>query len=399
VVRLQSAFTLPLTLLVCGSLFSCNSATPQEAAAKAKEASEKALAATGLRAFPVPQSKDADDFGRFLAGLPGRADGPYAKFEKDNAWAVHSKAFAADWAKFEEKRVPVLSNFKKNELGGAPNSGGTLFYPFGGPDFVTANLFFPDNTSYVFLGLEPAGTVRPPSFFEQKPLATLMPRIRLTMESLLIRSFFITDQMDKQVRGQITDGLLPLLLAQMVRTGHTVRGHEYVKLDEKGNYVKRELTDPEKYNKGVIIEFQREGSSEVKRLTYFSVNVHNESLKGNTGLAPFIGQLKPMSSFFKSASYLPHRDDFSTIRDLVLANSSSIAQDDTGIPFRFFDQAKWDVNLYGSYTQPYGTFKYRKQPDLKVAFDKGQNVKNLGFFIGYGYGRAPSNLLVARRRT
>jgi hypothetical protein len=397
VVRQQSAFTLPLTLLVCGSLFSCNSAATQDAASKTKDGASKEPV-SGLKTFPVPQSKDADDFGRFLAGLPGRADGPYAKFEKDSAWAVHVKAFATDWAKFEEKRVPVLSNFKKNELGGAPNSGGTLFYPFGGPDFVTANLFFPDNTSYVFVGLEPAGTVRPPSAFEQKPLANTLPRIRLTLESLLIRSFFITDQMDKQVRGQITDGLLPLLLVQMVRTGHTILGHQYVTLDEKGNYVARQATGPEK-NKGVLIEFQREGSTNVKRLAYFSVNVHNESLKGNTAFAAYMDQLKPMSSFFKSASYLPHRDDFSLIRDMVLTKSSAIAQDDTGIPFRFFDQAQWDVNLYGSYTQPYGTFKYRKQPDLKVAFDKGQNVKNLGFFIGYGYGRAPSNLLVARRRS
>jgi len=398
VVRLQSALTLPLTLLVCGSLLSCNSAATQEAATKAKEAAAKALAANGLNAFPVPQSKDADDFGRFLAGIPGRADSPYAKFEKDSAWAVHRKAFATDWAKFEEKRVPVLSNFKKTALTGAPNSGGTLFYPFGGPDFVTANLFFPDNTSYVFVGLEPAGTVRPASAFEQKPLANTLPRIRLTLESLLIRSFFIPDQMDKQVRGQITDGLLPLLLVQMVRTGHTIRGHRYVTIDDEGNYVAREATGPEK-NKGVLIEFQREGSEEVKRLAYFSVNVHNESLKDNKAFAAYMDQLKPMSSFFKSASYLPHRDDFSLIRDMVLAKSSAIAQDDTGIPFRFFDQGKWDVNLYGKYTQPYGTFKYRKQADLKVAFDKGQNVKDLGFFIGYGYGRAPSNLLVARRRT
>jgi hypothetical protein len=399
VVRLQSALTFPLALLVCGTLTSCNSTASQEAIAKTKEAANKAAAAAaGLKGFPVPQSKDADDFGRFLAGIPGRADGPYAKFEKDPAWSVHRKAFDGEWAKFEEKRVPVLSNFKKNELNGAPNSGGTLFYPFGGPDFVTANLFFPENNNYVFVGLEPAGTVRPASAFEQKPLANTLPRIRLTLESLLIRSFFITDQMDKQVRGQITDGLLPLLLVQMVRTGHLIRGHEYVTIDEKGNYVARKATEGQR-NKGVVIEFQRQGSEEVKRLAYFSVNVHNESLKDNKEFIAFMDQLKPMSSFFKSASYLPHRDDFSMIRDLVLSKSSAIAQDDTGIPFRFFEQAKWDVNLYGKYTQPYGSFKFRKQTDLKVAFDKGQNVKDLGFFIGYGFGRAPSNLLVARRRS
>ncbi len=393
VVRLHFAFILPLALLSCGLLTSCGS----RHTASAKQAKDS----PGIEraAIEVAQDRQADDFGRFLAGLPGREGSPYAKYEKDPAWVLHRKAFEADWAKFDEDRVPVLQEFQKKELHGAPNSGGTLFYPFGGPDFVTANLFFPANLNYVFVGLEPAGTVKTAAAFDQKPLASTLPRIRFTLDSLLRRSFFITQQMDAQVRGQITDGLLPLLLVQMVRTGHIIRGHRYVTIDAQGHYADRKIDQAGIRNRGVVIEFQREGSNEVKHLTYFAVNFHNSAFQSNKEFLAFMDQMRPMSTFFKSASYLPHRDGFSLIRETVLAKSNAIAQDDTGIPFKFFDGNKWDVMLYGKYTQPYGSFKFMKQPELRGAFEKGEHVKNLDFYIGYGFGRQASNLLIARRRT
>lgn len=394
VVRASIVFILPLAFVSSGFLSSCGSS--KNTTATAKQAKDQG---SQQQSFAVSKSREADDFGRFLAGLPGKPGSPYLKFEEDPAWIAHREAFESDWAKFDRNRVPVLQEFQKKELNGAPNAGGTLFYPFGGPDFVTANLFFPANNNYVFVGLEPAGTIRSASSFEQQSLASSLPRMRSTLGSLLRRSFFITAEMERQVRGQITDGLLPLLLVQMTRTGHTILGHRYVTLDEHGSYVDRKPSDSTPRNRGVVIEFERDGSTEVKHLTYISANLSNEPLKRNVEFQAFMDQLKPMATFFKSASYLPHSENFAVIRQQVLAKSDAITQDDTGVPFRFFDNGKWNVMLYGKYTKPYGTFSYRKQPDLKVAFDKGENVKNLGFFIGYGYGIAPSNLLVARRRS
>jgi hypothetical protein len=380
-------------LLVGGLLGSCG--TKEAASAKQSDPSRPGEKTS---ASAVPSGREADDFARFLAGLPGREGSPFAKLEQDEAWVAHSKSFATEWARFDAKRVPELQEFQKKELSGAPNSGGTLFYPFGGPDFVTANLFFPDNQNYVFVGLEPAGTVKPVSTFENKPLAATLPRIRQTLDSLLRRSFFITSQMDAQVRGQITDGLVPLLLVQMVRTGHVIRGHRYVTIDAQGQLVDRDTGSAGVRNRGAVIEFQREGSQQVKQLAYFSVNFSNWTFKDNKEFHAYLDRIRPMSTFFKSASYLPHSQNFSFIRDMVLAKSDAIAQDDTGVPFRFFDMQKWEVALYGKYTQPYGNFRHMKQPDLRGAFDTGRNVKDLNFHIGYGFGRQKSNLLVARKR-
>ncbi|BDC52734.1 hypothetical protein F183_A50490 [Bryobacterales bacterium F-183] len=399
--RVFTASRLALTALLALSTVACNQHTAK-GSQDAAEATKTSGRAPGLP-VDIKLSRSADDFARFLAGLPGKAGSPFAELEQDPAWQAHSKAFAGEWSRFDENRVPVLSAFQKKELNGEPNNGGTLFYPFGGPDFVTANLFFPENRNYVFVGLEPAGTVKSAQAFEGKNLSATLPLMRSTLNDLLRRSFFITDQMAKQVRGQITDGLLPLMLVQMVRTGHTIRGHAYVTIDEQGQYRLRKLSENTPRNRGVIVEFQRDGSNETKRLTYFSGNLANYGMSINPEFSLYLANLKPMVTFFKSASYLPHSDNFSRIREEVMNNSNAIAQDDTGIPFRFFQaRSDWDVTLYGKYSKPYGSFSGRKnltQQDLKVAFDRGEKVRGLDFYIGYGYGRAPSNLLVARRRS
>ena len=59
------------------------------------------------------------------------------------------------------------------------------------------------------------------------------------MASELGRSFFITRQMDRQFRGQVTDGLLAPILQLLVRSGHTVLGFRYVRLDDAGQVIDR----------------------------------------------------------------------------------------------------------------------------------------------------------------
>ena len=92
-----------------------------------------------------------------------------------------------------------------------------------------------------------------------------------------------------------------------------------------------------------------------------------------------------------------HKQEFSIIRERVLSNSVAVLQDDSGVPYRFFAAAPWTVQLYGTYVQPYGSFRWLQQPDLRDAY-VSSGPKPLNFRIGYGYGRIPSNLLLARKR-
>jgi len=64
-----------------------------------------------------------------------------------------------------------------------------------------------------------------------------------------------------------------------------------------------------------------------------------------------------------------------------------VVEDDSGIPYRFFNQSAWDVRLHGAYNEPIDLFRNWRQDDLKLAFDSRPDVLPLDFAIGYGHVR------------
>ena len=93
-----------------------------------------------------------------------------------------------------------------------------------------------------------------------------------------------------------------------------------------------------------------------------------------------------------------HKPYFSIIRDFILSESKSVLQDDSGIPFKFLNEGKWDLTIYGSYTVPIPMFKPFYQDDLKKAVSDSSKVKKLPFGIGYNWRLGQSNLLVAKKK-
>ena len=76
--------------------------------------------------------------------------------------------------------------------------------------------------------------------------------------------------------------------------------------------------------------------------------------------------------------------------------SAAVFQDDSGVPYHFFDPGKWNVQLYGEYTKPYGSFAWLEQADLRKAYLAG-GVKHLTLRLGYGFGKVTSKLLLAKK--
>jgi hypothetical protein len=346
----------------------------------------------------VTRSRAADDMARFLAGMPGNPGSPFANLENDDVWKQHRDQVDAAWRKADGELLQGLREFQSREL---KDTKETVFYPFSGPDALMATEYFPQSPVYVFAALEPAGTLPSQEQIEQKEMAPYLASMRSTMASELGRSFFITRQMDQQFRGQVTDGLMLPILQLLVRTNHTVLGFRYVRLDELGQVIERTLDyhAPTRYgNKGVQIEFRTDGDQSLHQLYYFSVNLADDRLKENTPFQTYVQRLKGATTMFKSTSYMLHRKEFSLIRNLVLANSGAVLQDDSGIPYRWFGSDSWKVQLYGDYDRPYGSFKYMEQVDLRNAY-KQPGTKPLPMHVGYGYRKITSNLLLAKRVT
>ena len=348
----------------------------------------------------VPHSRDANDVGRFIAGLPGTDGSPFAKLEATPAWVEHRRLLDEVWHKAEGPLIGGLQEFQKQELNDSVLQTSPVFYPFGGPDALTLTLCFPKSPTYVMVALEPAGTLPTPSQFERKKdTSKYLAEIRDTVDSELTRSFFVTRQMDRQFRGQVTDGLLLPILHLLVRLNNTVLGFRYVRLDEHGQVIDRaaDYKAPTRFgNKGFEIEFRADSDQSTHKLYYFSVNLSDERLRENTPFLDYVAGRKGTTTLLKATSYMTHRPEFSLIRDQILANSAAILQDDSGIPYRYFQTAAWKTQLYGDYQRPYGSFRWLEQPDLRKAYE-GSGTKPLALRVSYGYSKTASNLLLSRQ--
>ena len=348
----------------------------------------------------VPHSREANDVARFLAGMPGTPGSPYAALEKNEVWKQHRRIVDADWQGAERDQLPGLRKFQADELSAPSLQNATVFYPFSGPDSLTATLYFPHNPLYVMVALEPAGTLPTARQIAAKQTPAYLSAVRATMASELGRSFFITRQMDHQFRGQVTDGLLVPIMQLLVRSGHTIVGFRYVRLDETGQVIDRgrDYHASTRYgNKGVEIEFQNDADSSVHHLFYFSVNLSNDRMRENTPFQLYLSRLTGTVSMLKATSYMPHNAGFSMIVDALLRNSDAILQDDSGLSYKKFATDQWKVQLYGDYNQPYGSFRWMEQSDLREAY-KTTGPKPLPMHVGYGYKRITSNLQLAMRR-
>jgi hypothetical protein len=328
--------------------------------------------------------------------LPAKPGSSLAALHERAAWTEHHNEWDQAWSEIDKKTLTPLRVFAKQELGSLPASQPVL-YPFSGPDALILTSFFPRNPVYFMVGLEPAGTLPKLKDLDRPDLGALLSKMRSTLESELIRSFFITRQMDRHFRGQITDGVALPIMQLLVRNGHTILGMRYVRIDEGGKLTDRviEGRDNNYYsNKGVEIDFRTDVDQSFHKLFYFSVNLSDAKLMTNPGFPNFVASLNRPVTYFKATSYMTHRKEFSIIRDRVLATAGAILQDDSGIPFRYYTPPQWKVQLYGEYDRPIGDFRWLQQVDLKTAYER-TGPKPLTFRIGYGFGKMPSNLLLA----
>lgn len=391
--------TLSFLISLCGCGHPAPRVVNRENANRENVNRESVNRENGAKPDTVPHLRDADDAGRFIAGLPGTSGSPFASLETTDAWREHRSRLDEAWHKAEGSLISGLQEFQQNELNDAPLQSSPVFYPFSGPDTLTLTLCFPQSPTYVMVALEPAGTLPKLSQIEKRGVSKYLAEMRETVDSELSRSFFVTRQMDRQFRGQVTDGLLLPILHLLVRRHNTILGFRYVRLDEQGQVIDRtaDYKAPGRFgNKGVEIEFRADSDQSIHKLYYFSVNLSDERLNENKPFLIYLSRLKGTTTLLKATSYMTHHPEFSLIRDQILANSAAILQDDSGIPYRYFQTGAWKVQLYGDYQRPYGSFRWLEQPDLRKAYES-VGAKPLSVRVGYGYSKIVSNLLLGRQ--
>src|SRR5271155_4159983 len=167
---------LGIILVLAGSLSGCE--RPSQSAVTAPDAAVTAPSST-------PHQRDADDVARFISGLPGTAGSPFADLETEEPWKEHRRRLDSTWGTAETRLIRNLREFQHQELGSPEVQSAPVFYPFGGPDALTATLCFPESPRYVMVGLEPSGTLPHPAQIAGKDLSKYLAEMRGTVASEL----------------------------------------------------------------------------------------------------------------------------------------------------------------------------------------------------------------------
>jgi len=352
-----------------------------------------ALAATMLLALGfaahAADTITADDTARFLAGMPPSANSPLTPLTKDPGWQRHAKFFDTAFGHLEQRQLAKIRSWADTNLA-APRP--TMFYMFSGPDFLYADAFYSKATTYVLSALEPVGSVPDLTRLPRGGIGAALYNVEHSMGTILSFSFFITKMMKADLRAGQLNGTLPILYVFLARSGKTIRDVAPIALDDKGAaYFGNENPGPNA-TRGVRIIFA--GPDGVERtLYYFSTDLSNSGVKAS-GFLKFCATLAPGNSLIKSASYLLHSGNFTTVRDFLLANSATMIQDDSGIPLAYYNAKKWRLFPFGRYAGPIGEFPGRYQESYAELFRRAQPMD---FGIGYRWRSHESNLLLAVR--
>lgn len=346
------------------------------------------------------QPSNYTEAARFLAGMKVEGTSPLVKSEKEKSWQSHASFFDYAWKKLENQQLAKVRKWSSTELAALNDSSAPIFYPFSGPDFLYVYSFFPKASEYVLVGLEPVGEI--PSFdkiAKSSEIGTNLRWLESSMADVMQLSFFKTKNMAKDFRESKLKGVLPILLVFLARTNNTIQDVQYIELNKDGtvqtlNNVQKGIGG-KKAVSGVKIDFVPPGEYTSRSLYYFSTDLSNEGLKKTPEFNTFVQSLPQPITYLKAASYLMYQNGFSNIRNLILSQSGSLLQDDSGMPVKYFDRSKWNFKFYGTYTGPIGLFKNSYQSDLRKIYQTDKTVKPLDFGIGYQYRVNHSNLMLA----
>jgi len=352
--------------------------------------------ALALASAPAQAADTAtpNDTARFLAGMPLAPDSPLAALSKNAAWEQHASLFDRLFSREDTGTIGKIRAFSKAEL---PDKHDTMLYLFSGPDFLYANAFFPTASTYVLAGLEPVGPIPQLANLKRGAIDGSLRNLEISLNTLLNFSFFITQKMKSELSTGALYGTTSILYVFLARTGKTVLEATLVSLGEDGAVYTADDADYKKYTaaRGVRIIFS-DGDGPKQTLYYFSTNLSDGSIE-RSGFVDFCDKLGSTDdSFIKSASYLLHTGGFTRARRLILDHSSTVVEDDSGVPLAYFDPKQWRLRPFGRYVGPLSIFSGHYQAQMSQLFRRA-NAQPIDFGLGYRWRNNESNLLVAER--
>jgi hypothetical protein len=330
-------------------------------------------------------------------------DETFKPFIADNGFKNFSQSINGRWSKFETNKLTALKAWQKSHTGLYPSAPKTIFYPFSGPDILFGSQFYPDADNFILIGLEPVGTypdLKDSAF--KKHIAKYYSDINTSLNAILKFSFFRTISMEADFKKTHVNGTIHLLNLFLAKMNYDVCNAEPLKIgtDGKASVVEsfEALANGDYAGKGIRIVYKDKAGNK-KELTYWSADISDGNMEKHPELLTYLKSLPNVHSYMKGASYLCHLGDFDDIRNVILEKSTTLLQDDSGVPVRFFLDNKWQLNFFGTYKKPINLFAHKYQGKLDSIYNKTTpKPEALDFGIGYVYMDKASNMMLAVRK-
>jgi hypothetical protein len=377
--------SLSLFLLSVMLMAACNSKT-----AKVPELPEKKI-------YRVPYDTLKDDLAGFISGKGHGKSGCLPLLDSISDWKRFSFTMDSGFADLDTSRFGKMKIWADSELVDRHGTS-TLFYPFGGPDILNANIFYPKADKYILIGLEPVGELPELCNVPVEQVNRYMDDVWYSLKDIFKRSYFITGNMIGALKKNSVNGAVPVMSLFLKRNGYHIVSLEYIAVDKTGSCLPADSVKNAKgLTNGVKIDFAADTGRFIQSVYYFKTDLSDAGLKENQGFQNYLSQLPQCHTYLKAASYLMHGTDFSVIRNLIFEKSVSILQDDSGIAYRFFDKNTWNINLFGKYMRPGKEFSWINETDLSKAY-QDPSIKEVPFTLGYNWRTQAINLLYAVRK-
>jgi hypothetical protein len=301
--------------------------------------------------------------------------------------------------KIDKVRLNPISKWNADALKRNLKSDTTpVFYPFSGGDFLHLNSLYPNANHYVLMAKESVGSIPDLTAMDKSETKSYILAVDNILRDIYDKSYFITKNMNKDINSTLVNGMLPVLLWSVSKTGYIVTKVEELHVDEIGNKTYLPFQVGQSEAKAVRITFGDPKVRMEKTLTYYSCDISDAGIEQNRGLEFTLKKIPPSNCFVKSASYLMHYHTFSKIRNVVMEKAIYLVQDDTGIPYKYFDKSKFKFELYGTYIKPVADFSSNLfQTDMAEAYKTNEFKSELLFSLGYHWQTKNQNQMIAIR--
>jgi hypothetical protein len=334
-----------------------------------------------------------DELAKFIAAKPLSENSSLLKITQLKEYRKFAKDVETAWSNFQSKHLGLVDKWTSDHP--TADCGENLLYPFSGPDILHAIKFFPDAKTIQMFAQEALGGIPDPH--NKKPLKEVekLYRVLEVIRSSLDYHYFITDFMSGKVGDNEYSGVIGITLFMLGRLDMTVVDIYPVKVNQAGRLEKDNEVEARKADSFAVF-FRKPDEANVRVMVYFKGNASDSGLAEKPELTKYLKGLSNYSTLLKAASYLMYEKSFDDMRSQILSHSKCVLSDSSGIPYHYFQNAKWDISMYGIYKGPIKHFKHRFDPTLFEAMKGGGEV--LPFDYGYRRDEGMSHMLFFRRK-